>query len=108
MSSRHEKLYARLRAADDELRALFIARLREVAESRNTGFFVLHDGEPIDANRAVVTLAREVVELADQLAEPRSSLVAAMVLEAFEQANELSNEQRLGPIRHAQALLLRL
>ena len=106
--SRREKLYARLRQEETELRHTLLANLRAVANGRNTLFFTTIDGIPTAAGEPVLTRAREIVNLARQLGEPESELVATIVIGAFEQANDRDNEHRLGPIRLAQDLLKRL
>ena len=106
--SRREKLHSRLRSEEAELRTLLLMNLRMVASGRNTMFFITIDGEPTAAGKPVLTLARRIIDLADQVGEPHSELVAAAVLHAFQVANDGTNEQRLGPIRLAQELLKQL
>jgi hypothetical protein len=106
--SRHEKLYARLRLEEADLRMQLVANLRRVASGRNTMFFTTIDGAPTAAGEPVLTLARRILDLATQVGEPHSGLLAAIVLQAFEVANDRTNEHRLGPIRLAQELLKQL
>jgi hypothetical protein len=70
--------------------------------------FTTTDGVATTAGEPLLTRAQRIVELADQVGEPRSELVAAAVLHAFEVANDRGDEHRLGPIRLAQELLKQL
>jgi hypothetical protein len=79
-----------------------------VADGRNTMLFTTIDGVPTTAGEPLLTRAQRIVALADQVGEPRSELVAAAVLQAFEVANDRTDEHRLGPIRLAQELLKQL
>ncbi|MBV9496337.1 MAG: hypothetical protein JOZ54_18960 [Acidobacteria bacterium] len=106
--ARREKLHARLRAEEGELRTLFIGQLRTVAGGRNTTFFTTIDGVPTAAGEPVLTRARRILDLAAQLDQPPLDLVATRVVRAFEVANDRDNEHRLGPIRLAQELLKQL
>jgi hypothetical protein len=106
--SRREKLYARLRSEETELRTLLAANLRMVASGRNTMFFTTIGGVATAAGEPVLTRARGIIDLANQVGEPHSELLAAAVLAAFEAANDRTNEHRLGPIRLAQELLKQL
>lgn len=106
--SRHDKLYARLRSEEAELRMLWIANLRTVASGRNTMFFTTIGGAATAAGEPVLARARRILDLATQVGEPHSELLAAIVLQAFEVANDRTNEHRLGPIRLAQELLKQL
>jgi hypothetical protein len=106
--SRREKLHARLRAEEAEDRTLLVANLRMVAGGRNTMFFSTVDGLSTTAGKLVLTRARAIIDLASQIGEADSDLVAAVVLHAFRVANDHTNEHRLGPIRLAQELLKQL
>lgn len=106
--SRRDKLYARLRSEEAKLRVLFVANLRIVARGRSTMFFTTIDGAPVAAGAPVLVLARRILELATQICEPHSDLLASLVVQTFEDANDRSDEHRLGPIRLAQELLKQL
>ena len=106
--SRREKLYARLRSEEAELRVLFVANLRMVASGRSTMFFTTIDGAPTAAGEPMLTRARAILDLATQAGEPHVDLLAAVVIQAVEGANDRTNEHRLGPIRLAQQLLKQL
>jgi hypothetical protein len=70
--------------------------------------FTTIDGVPTTTGEPLLTRARRVVELADQVGEPLTELVAPTILQAFVVANDHTDEHRLGPIRLAQELLKQL
>lgn len=56
---------------------------------------------------SILLLGDEILRLREQLDEPPSELVLSLH-RACEEANDYSNEHRLGPIRLAQRLLVEL
>ena len=103
--SRREKLQVRLAMEEEDLRQTLIPILRSIAAGRNTGFFDMGSGKPTVLAEPILVKARDILELATQLGEPNTDLVAAAVLRAFEHANDRTNEHRLGPIRLARRLI---
>ena len=110
--SRTQKLYAWLDRLEAELREMLIPALREVAGGRNTLFFITKHNNPWPALRGgspqgteIFERAGEILSLARRLGVDTSALLASKVVAAFEGANDLDNENRLGPIRLAQQLL---
>lgn len=100
MTKRHESRRHSLLQADAELRTSIIPVLQQIASGRNTGFFMQRDA-PYWAE------ARRIGHEAAAIGES-SNLAAFAVAAAFEEANDLSNEHRLGPIRLAEKLLREL
>lgn len=107
---KREKWFAQLEADDAELRRDFVAHLEVVAGGRNTWFFMVEPvpgtGLPPSADgTAILHRARDLVARAERLQVDPATLIAPVVDAAFASINDVSNEQRLGPIRHAQRLL---
>ena len=99
MTKRNEARREALLRADEELRTSITPALRRVANRHDTGFFMRQDSEFWSEARRI----KEAVEGGES-----SELAAFKIVSAFEEANDLSNEQRLGPIRLAERLLREL
>jgi len=97
--------------ADAELGERLIPELRVVAGGRNTSFFTTEQTNPwakaswSKSGSHVLSSAQAILREARLLEADSSGLVAAAVVAAFTAANDLAQEQRLGPIRLAQELL---
>ena len=101
MSRRIESEIQRLSEADLDLRTRITPQLTIVAGRKNTDFFMRNESEFLAEARDILRRAQSLSQLAEQLA-------ASRVVAAFEEANDLQNEQRLGPIRLAERLLREL
>ena len=106
--SRVGKLYARLEREEAELLELVVPALRSVANGWATGFFAMQDDVPVGSGAAIFGRAQDILALATRLGEPKENLVAETIVRSFEHANDITNEQRLGPIRLSQQLLDKL
>lgn len=100
MTKRHEAQRESLLQADDELRRSIIPVLQQVAARRNTGFFMQEQSEFWAEARRIT---KEAVANGES-----SDLAAFVIASAFEEANDLANEHRLGPIRLAERVLQQL
>ena len=100
MTKRHESRRDSLLQADRELRRSIIPVLQQVAGRRNTGLFMQRDATYWAEARRIRNEAAAIGE--------SSNLAALAIAAAFEEANDLSNEHRLGPIRLAERLLREL
>jgi hypothetical protein len=103
--TRIENLYARLEREDAELLELVVPALRTVVSGWSTGFFTMRKDVPVGSGAPMFEKAQNILALATQLGEPKDGLVAEAVMGSFEHANDITNEQRLGPIRLAERLL---
>ncbi|MCU1229145.1 MAG: hypothetical protein JWO97_2029, partial [Acidobacteria bacterium] len=109
--SRREKLLANLDREEAELRVLLIPKLRDVAEARTTGLFVTELNNPWSEVRPskdgteILAKARDILRMAENLDVEARDLLATKVMESFEGATDLTDKQRLGPIRLARKLL---
>lgn len=83
-----------------ELRECLLPILVQVAQGRNTAFFVSSPDRT-----TIQDLAEQILRLADHIGSSKESLLASRILNAFDEADDLSDEHRLEPVRLAQTLL---
>ncbi len=111
--SRHRKQRDRLLAIEAELRQRLIAELEVVARGYNTTFFCTREFIPPEWPPGVLSetaeelssLALQALRLRELLRESIENSVGDIFRQALREANDLTNQHRLGPIRHAQLLL---
>jgi|GEM_PF-2122974 len=106
-----EKLLSNLARLDDELRQETMAALRPVAGGRNTDLFTTASTNPWPEVRPSVKgtelydRAKEIFQAAVELRVSTEGFASGKIISAFQKANDLSNHNRLGPIRLAVELL---
>jgi hypothetical protein len=111
--SRRQKQLDRLAALEADLRQRLISEIEAVASGRNTNFFCVPEFNPhglpahmLSAKaEELSTLALQALQLRETLHEPVENSVGHLFRQALREANDLTNHDRLGPIRHAQVLL---
>jgi hypothetical protein len=99
MTKRNESRREALLRADEELRTSITPVLQRVANRHETDFLMRQDSEFWSEARRI----KDAVAVGDD-----RELAAFKIVSAFEEANDLSNEHRLGPIRLAERLLREL
>ena len=104
--NRREKEYQKLVLAERELRDSIVLQLPKVASGFSTGFFTIEGHWASKEGIAILARARDVSEHAERLG--LESAVATEIISAFDHANDMNDEHRLGPIRLAETLLERI
>lgn len=98
--SRSEEHERRIEGLEIELRECLLPILAQVAQGRNTTFFA---GSP---DRTIIEdLAEQILRLADHIGSSKERLLASRILNALDEAADMSDEHRLEPARFAQTLL---
>jgi hypothetical protein len=111
--SRDQRQWGRLLAIEAELRQRLIGELEIVARGYNTTFFCTREfippewppGTLSETAEELSALALQALRLRESLREPIENSVGDIFRQALREANDLTNQHRLGPIRHAQWLL---
>jgi hypothetical protein len=114
--SRRTKQLARLAVIEAELRARLVEELQSVARGGNTLFFNTVEFNPCElpAHRLpkqtaeLSELAAEALALRAALNEPTERSIGQIFRRALQDAANMNEHQRLGPIRQAEAVLSEL
>ena len=100
--SRRDNQRQRLLQAERDLRDRLLPHLRAVAAGHDTGFFETEEPWASPDGIAILAEARRIEQLAARVGE--TAPMAAMIVRAFQRAQDRSDHHRLGPIRLAQEL----
>src|SRR5262245_14253171 len=98
--SRSEEHARRIESLEQELRQNLLPILADVAQGRNPAFFA-----DSPERETLQELAEQILRLADHIGSSKESLLAPRILSAFDEAADLSDEDRLDAVRFAQTLL---
>jgi hypothetical protein len=88
--SRREEHERRIEGLEIELRECVLPRLVQVAQGRDTAFFA---GSP--DRTTIQDLTEQILRLADDIGLPKESLLASRILNAFDDADDMSDQNRL-------------
>ena len=116
MTARTSKQRVRLDMLEAELLRKLIAQLKIVADGKDTLFFTTAEFNPFDLPQHMLSpvaeelseLSLEAIRLRELLGEPDEQSVGHVFRRALREATDISNHQRLGPIRRAAQLLAAL
>jgi hypothetical protein len=98
--SRSEEHQRKIEGLEIELRECLLPILGQVAQGRNSTFF----GSSPDRT-TIEDLAEQILRLADHIGSSKDRLLASRIVNAFDEADDLSDEHRLEPAGLAQTLL---
>lgn len=114
--SRKSKQREALAALEADLRSSLVKELRIVESGKNTLFFMTREFNPFGlpehmlprSSAMLSDLASDALRLRASLGEPDAAPVASLFRRYLEEANNLADHQRLGPIRLAGKFLAEL
>lgn len=114
--SRSDKQRARLDAVESQLEARLVEELKLVAHGQNAHFFTTVEFNPFALPEHMLPAvtaelsseASEAIAIREALGEPVVGSIGEVFRDALRRANDIENEQRLGPERHAADLLTKL
>lgn len=98
--SRSENHERKIEVLEIELRECLVPILLQVAQGRNTTFFLSSPDRT-----TIQDLAEQILRLADHIGSSKESLLASRILNAFDEADDISDEHSQVPVRLAQTLL---
>jgi hypothetical protein len=98
--SRSEEQERKIESLEIELRGCLLPILVQVAQGRNTAFFVSSPDRT-----TIQDLAEQILRLAEHIGSSKESLLASRILNAFDAADDSSDEDPQVPVRLAQTLL---